>query len=376
MLGLFEDSTMSERLSDLTERMRGIQARGDTAFLAWCLLNRRNFGGAAELAASHPASKRYPAVARRLKAAVAAGSLGGSTWGEDFADANQTVTPEWLSWVTAGSVLSLPWRRVAPHTRTIVEDVAGDATFLAEGEAQPITRIASADITLEPATVRATCVFSNELTRTWNPATEAQINFSLKRAISTRIDRQFCDPSVAGGASTPAAITYGISPVSSTGSTLAAIVADCEGLLQRLDDAALDLRDAVFLGHPRSATHIASVQIAAGMQPTLTSSGGTFLGLPFLATPGASASGSPTARVLLAASLRAVLLADAGEADLTLSDSASIEMSDAPTNSAASGAGATLTSLFQTDSVALKVARRVSWKRTDADAVQFMLVGY
>jgi len=61
---------------------------------------------------------------------------------------------------------------------------------------------------------------------------------------------------------------------------------------------------------------------------------------------------------------------------LSLSDSASIEMSDGPSNSASSATGATLTSLFQTESQALKLVRRVNWARTDADAVQFMRVAF
>jgi len=90
--------------------------------------------------------------------------------------------------------------------------------------------------------------------------------------------------------------------------------------------------------------------------------GGTLAGCPCLAS---DALGDQ----LVALDGSRMLISDPGEVDAVVSNQASIEMADNPTNNSATPTGTTSVSMFQTDSSAIKVTRRISWDNTGPIAV-------
>ncbi len=69
---------------------------------------------------------------------------------------------------------------------------------------------------------------------------------------------------------------------------------------------------------------------------------------------------------------RDVLLADDGTVAVDASREASLEMSDAPSSSAATGTGASLVSMFQTNSVALRAERWINWVKARSTAASYL----
>jgi hypothetical protein len=108
--------------------------------------------------------------------------------------------------------------------------------------------------------------------------------------------------------------------------------------------------------------------------PGITMTGGTFVGLPVITseymTDVADSSGSPI--ILVNAS--DVFLADDGGIMIDASREASLEMLDGSlTQDATAGTGASLVSMFQTNSVAMRAERVINWKKRRAEAVAMIV---
>jgi hypothetical protein len=67
-----------------------------------------------------------------------------------------------------------------------------------------------------------------------------------------------------------------------------------------------------------------------------------------------------------------VFLADDGQVTLDASREASIEMSDAPAGAAGTGTGASLVSMYQTNSIAVRAERYINWLKARTTAVSFI----
>jgi hypothetical protein len=131
----------------------------------------------------------------------------------------------------------------------------------------------------------------------------------------------------------------------------------------------------------RNAIKIAATLTSGGALqfPTVTALGGSLLGIPIIvsaSTPSAAGS-PPTDRHIILVDANQILVADAGGADIAVSDQASLEMDAAPTNdSGASPTGTSLVALYQTNSISYRTQREISWLKARTDAVAFMRVSY
>jgi hypothetical protein len=83
----------------------------------------------------------------------------------------------------------------------------------------------------------------------------------------------------------------------------------------------------------------------------------------------ADSSGSPIVLV----NADDVFLADDGQVVIDASREASLQMDDTPTNDATTGTGASMVSMFQTNSVALRAERIINWKKRRAGAVAMIV---
>jgi hypothetical protein len=101
--------------------------------------------------------------------------------------------------------------------------------------------------------------------------------------------------------------------------------------------------------------------------PTITPRGGTFQGYPVIVSQYV-----PTAVVVLVAADE-ILLADDGNVAIDLSREASIEMlASGSSQTAVTGTGASLVSMFQTNSVAFRAEREIAWAKRRAAAVAYL----
>lgn len=296
-------------------------------------------------------------VHRVLRTAVSAGTLSG-TWGGTALAPSTTIVGEFVSASTAASVLGRlqGLHRIPPHTRVARETGGATLGWIGEGLPAPASELAYDAVLLEPSKAGGVIALSEELARSSAPAAEQLVRDSLVRGVAAFLDKALLDPSLAASSAHPASLTSGLTPVTSSGSTVAAIGADIVALVDALVNGGnVELRDLYLIMSPRTAARISAKREAAGAAPTLTIAGGTLSGIPVVISTSSNWSVSGGGQMTLI-DANEILLADDGRVELDVSREASIQLNSAP-----SAGASTLTSLFQMNLAAVKATRWISW---------------
>ena len=231
----------------------------------------------------------------------------------------------------------------------------------------PLARSAFENISLTRHKAGVLVALTSELLQSLSLAAVASIKESLIAGVVQFLDQQFLDPSISAVTNiSPASITNGGVEIISSGSTAAAITADLSNMISAAD---ADMTSPVWVMRGRTCAHIAgTLQI-----PDIRINGGTLFGFPILTTKSqANPVGSPVnARYITLLDMSAVLIADDGAIDVSISDATSLQMSDVQ----ALGAQP-LVSLFQTDAAVARVVREITWMRTRSTAAVYMEVAF
>ncbi len=213
------------------------------------------------------------------------------------------------------------------------------------------------------------CIASKELLADSDPAAELLIRDSLVQAISQRIDTTFLSTTAASAGVSPAGILNGVAPLHVTGTDEAAVRTMIKALYSQFitDKNASDLK---LVMNPGMAKAIGLIVNALGQTsfPGLGAKGGVLLDDPVVTGDNVDPS-----TVLLVKPSDIWIIGDDG-LDISMSDSAMIEQNSAPTGATdtPTAASVTMTSMFQEDSVAIKVVRRTSYKKRRANAVTWV----
>lgn len=265
--------------------------------------------------------------------------------------------------------------RRAPFRLRMISATSGATAYWAgERNTRPISRLVFEAEALEQRSVVAIAVTSQDLVRSSNPYAETLLSRDLSAAGIAALDASFIDPSNAGVAGVmPAAISYGVTPRVSTGSTVAAIDNDLGAMIDDLSAAGSDLASATWVLHPRTATWLSRLRGTDGAlaYPGMGAKGGVLLGLPAITSAGVpigttSPGFNETSITLLDASQ--VLVADEGAGDLQASRQGAVFMDSAPP-----GGPQQLLSLFQVEAVAFKIVRYLNWRRCRDDMAQVLV---
>lgn len=325
-------------------------------------------------------SRLDPRVPKILKTAVTSGSVGGTTtagnWGMELVGDETGVVADFIEFLRPQTILGkfgmggVPSLRRVPFRVPLVGMTdGGDGYWVGEGLAKPLTSFAFSRTTLEPLKVAAICVVTEELLADSSPAADGLLRDALAKALIERTDIDFIDPdkAVSAGVS-PASITNGVSQTGATGTGDA-------------DDVRADVR-AVMAGFiaannpPTSGVWIMSATTALGLSlmrnalgqvefPGVSMNGGTFVGLPVIASEYVPT--SSTGHFVVLANAQDIYYADDGDVRIDTSQHASIEMSDDPENESG-----TVVNMFQTNRVAFRAERRLDWMKRRATAVQVL----
>jgi len=302
---------------------------------------------------------RYSAVIR--KAAIGAGSVGGTTWGSQLADL-QPLADAFLEELRPLTFLGrMAGVRPAPfNIRFAAGTAAAAAGWVGEASAIPVTSLTFGDATLRPAKVGGIIITTDELLRSTSPAAEAQIKLDLQSAIVTFTDGQFIDPTITETAARPASVTNGTTAVAASGTTAADAVADFRALVKKLTDAGIGLAAPYFLMSTDMGARLAAfdVQMFRNVGPL----GGTIMGIPVLTTPGSGA-------VIALVDAREIILADEG-IEMNSAREASVQMDAAPNQTP--GTATTQVSLFQANAAGIRVLRTMRWKKRRAGAAAYI----
>jgi HK97 family phage major capsid protein len=308
----------------------------------------------------------------RVKTAVAAGNAQDPAFAAPLIN-SRALSGEFITLTDSRSVvgqLKPSMQQVPFLTRTIVETVPASASFVAEGETTPMSRLSLVAIELARAKIVTLTACTEELVSSFAPDALQSLLGLFIRSQVRGLNAAFLDPSsspVPGGR--PASITWNITPTSSTGATAAAFTSDIRGALNRMIANGSDLTNVVLLLHPHTALW-ASTLLTAGnvpMFPKLGAKGGELFGIPVLTSTACLSAGSPNEFIAVACDPTKLVLADPGEIEIDTSRQASLQFTDAPLPGAQA-----MVSLYAKNLVGIRLRRWISWARGDDSAVEIV----
>lgn len=314
-----------------------------------------------------PSSEVATALAR--KSAVSGAGTQSGAWGAELVGADNAAT-EFVELVRPMTIIGKlkGLRRVPALAPVVVQSGGAVAYWVGPGAPRPLSPMAFNREVLQPRTVAAISVFSNELLRDATIPAETSIRDDLVAACASAIDATFIDPANTGSDTMPVSITHGATSVASSGNDLAI---DIDAALAAFEGS---LTTAAWICHPRLAVAIALHASSTtsggpgGLACDVGALGGTLVGLPLITSEAVPFSLDDGADLVLV-DARNIAIADEGAAT-AMSRVGTIEMSSAPTgNTVTPTAMTSMVSLFQTESAALLVNRQVNWKVGSAGAV-------
>ncbi|PDS29589.1 phage major capsid protein [Rhizobium phaseoli] len=278
---------------------------------------------------------RMPAPAQRiLKAAIAAGSLGDPQWAGQLADmaAASSAFLQSLGGRSAfGALLDQGILTRAPlHSRVGAVAEGAVAAVSGEGRARPVSRMTLDGDALSPQQADAIIVLSREVIENSSAASQAFVSRQLRRAVAKALD--------AGALSTL---------ISSATPTFAATTNHVSDLKQMLDTVNSGEGRLAWIAAPDVGNSIALLNDGRG---TASPEGvSEFLGLPLAISPGLAAG----TLVLLDGDR---ILADVEAIGVDISRFATLQMNDEPTMDATTPTATPVVSLWQTNSVGIKIS--------------------
>ncbi|AXC50055.1 phage major capsid protein [Paracoccus suum] len=301
------------------------------------------------------------------KAAVPAGATLDGNWAEWMVTDEGRVFGDFLEYLRPRTILGRFGQNGVPSLRNVPADTTigaqtggGEAYWVGEGKAKPLTKFEGETNKLSILKVANIAVVTEELLRKSGIAAEAFLRDQLTAAIATRLDKDFIDPAKAAVAGvSPASITNGLTPIVSAGGTADNIRADIQALFGSFIAAKNAPTNGVWIMSASAALSLSMMINPLGQPefPGLTMTGGTFAGLPVIVSDYA-----PAGLVVLA-NASDIYLVDEGGVQVAMSREASLEMSDSPTHNSTTPTPIQLVSMFQTNSVAFRAERFINWAR-------------
>ena len=304
------------------------------------------------------------------KAAVAVGDSNTSGWASQLVYYSDMAS-EFIDLLRPRTIIGrVPGLRRVPFNIRYGSTLTGTSSgWVGENAPIPVSAMSFSSGTLGHAKAASLVVITKELAAFSNPAAEALVRDDMMNAMTQFLDTQFISPSVAASANvSPASITNGLSPVTSTGSSVSAIYADVQSLLTLFAAAELDTSDCVWVMKPATALALMMKRTSQDIAifPDINQAGGTWFGMPVVtsnAVPGSVSGGS----IIVLIKPSEVFFADDGGITLDVSNEASVQMVDNPSAGAAS-----LVSLFQNDLVGLRAVREINWQRRRTASVNYI----
>ncbi|MGO6724410.1 phage major capsid protein [Rhizobium ruizarguesonis] len=278
---------------------------------------------------------RLPAPAQRiLKAAVGAGTLSNPEWASGLADM-QAASSAFVQALGArsafGALLDQGILTRAPlHSRVgaVAEGVVGAVS--GEGEARPVSRMSLSGDVLAAQQADAIIVLSREVVENSSAASQAFVSRQLRRAVAKALDVGFFSTLITS--STP---------------TFAATDNHAADLKQMLDTVNSGEGRLGWVAAPNVANSIALLNDPRGTSSPEGLS--EFLGLPFAVSPALTAG-----TLILLDGDR--VLADIASLGVDTSRFTSLQMSDEPTMDVITPTATAVVSLWQTNSVGIKIS--------------------
>jgi HK97 family phage major capsid protein len=312
----------------------------------------------------------------KLRSTVPAGTTTDSTWAAPLVYANN-FAGDFISYLRPRTLIGQAQFRPIPfNVRINGQTSGGTANWVGQGKAKPVTKFDYNATTIPFTKVAAITVITQELARFSDPNAETLVRDSLADTIIAKIDNDLFDPDAAAIANvSPAGLLNGVAPVA--GSNNSDDIDDIRCAILRLwapwDSTNLGMRPAYYTT-PAVARYLSFLTDALGNPafPGVTPTGGSYKGVPIRVSNYLANNGGSGGAPFILVDEAEVYLADDGSVTVDASEQASIEMNDAPTSTAATPTGASLVSMWQTNSIALRAERFIWWGLRRSGAIQWI----
>lgn len=320
------------------------------------------------------------------KASVAGGTTTDSNFSSALLAPAQVLDSAFLTYLRSKTLIDrfgttqngvdIPSLKKVPFNVKVQSQTSGaSANWVGEGKGKPVTKFNTTSATLLFTKLAAISVITQELARFSRPGAEGLVRDELAKAVVAKADTSFVDPALAEVSGVnPASITYGLIGLTTAGVSAANVLTDIQALVAPFLLNNYDVSQLVLLMPNTLALTLSLMQNSLG-QPSfrdITTMGGKVAGIPVLASQ-YLASGASYGNMVVCLSADNIALADDGNVTIDVSQEASIEMSDAPANeSATPTASAYMVSMYQSNSLAIRAEREISWKKLRSTAVTYM----
>lgn len=314
-------------------------------------------------------SKSNPNLVEVIKADVAGHGSGSGEAGAELITSDRYMQDfiEFLYGMTVYDRLPL---RTVPANITIGEqDGAATGYWVGESKAIPVSVADFNSVSLTPLKVAALSVCSKEWLRDASPSAEMLVRDSLVQAAVQRIDTTFLSTTAASAGVSPAGILNNIAGTTSAGTDGDAVANDFKELMYRFTTAK-NAGGQYIVMNPALATGLALLRNALDQYefPNITEEGGSIFGKPVVTGDNVNANH------LIMLKPSDIYRIEAGSLDVSVSESATVEMADNPaadTDTPTAPTGKTV-SMFQTESVAFKVVLPLNFQRRRESAVAWI----
>lgn len=308
------------------------------------------------------------------KSAVSAGTTTDTTWAAPLVQ-YQNMATEFIEYLRPLSIMGRMngFRRVPFKVKVPRQTGGASVNWVGEGKVKPLTSLAFDSVTLDFAKIAGIIPLTEELVRFSSPSAEELVRADLASAITQFMDNEFIDPSNASTDVSPASVTYGVSPVVSTGTTADAFRADVKSMFAQMLASNQQVASGYWVMTQQQALAFSLMTNSLGQEEfaNITMMGGTLLGFPVVTSENIPAStGSPVdGYPIIFVMPSEILLADDGGVTIDMSREASLQMETTPDSPVT--ASTVTVNLWQHNMVAIKAERFINWKprRTTAAGV-------
>lgn len=283
------------------------------------------------------AQKADPKVINILKAAVSGHSTNDPGFGTSSSD-YRAVASGFVELLRSRSAFyqlleNGSFSRVPLRTRLSLVTGGATGNIVPEGSAAPVSSMQLANSTLDPVKAVALVVMSDEVLKVGNPGSQAMVSRELRNAVANVVDTTFL--TLIDGVDVTSVVATA-NPLTDVRALLTAVATTGSENLVFL--ASVDVAIA-------ASTHVNSGGVATF--PNMGVSGGTMLGIPAVVSTAVPAG----TLMLLDAS---AVAANSDTILLAVSDSAALQMDDAPTGDSVTPTATNLVSLYAENKIALK----------------------
>lgn len=321
------------------------------------------------------AEKRWgrsnPTLVALIKANEVPGLASGSGEpGAELVAADNRYTGDFIEFLNAMTVFDkLGFRDVPANVAIKGQDGAATGYWIGESKAMKMSKPDFSSVSLTPLKVAAITTLSNELIQDSSPAAEQLVRDALIASTAQRIDSTLFSADAASNGVSPAGLLNGLAAINTAGNDAAGVLADIAALYAPFITAK-NASGLVFVMNTSLAKALSLMRNALGQKefPDLGSGGGTLEGDKVVT--GDNVDG---AHLILLKPSDIYKIGDGG-IEVSVSRDATIEQSTAPTGvqDTPVAASQAMVNMFQNESTAIKVVRRINFAKRRSTAVAYV----